>query len=169
MHTFQPYPIELLDMNPFTKIGKDWALLTAGSKKKCNTMTVSWGGLGVLWGTPSATIYIRPQRYTREFIEKNELFTISFFKSEYKKILSFCGSHSGRDCDKAKETGLTPIEIDGTTSFEEAELILVCRKKYSQNMTADSFLDKSLLEKWYPNNDLHTVYIGEIITAYQND
>jgi len=161
--------IKSLEFSPFAKIGDEWALVTAGSGENYNTMTVSWGGLGVLWGTPSATIYIRPQRYTREFIEKNELFTISFFKNKYKKILSFCGSHSGIYCDKAKETGLTPIEIDGTTSFEEAELILVCRKKYSQNMTADSFLDKNLLEKWYPNNDLHTVYIGEIIAAYQND
>lgn len=161
--------IKSLEFSPFVKIGDEWALVTAGSSENYNTMTVSWGGLGVLWGVPSATIYIRPQRYTHEFVEKNELFTISFFKSEYKKTLSFCGSHSGRDCDKAKETGLTPIELDGTTSFEEAELILVCRKKYSQDMTADSFLDKSLLEKWYPNNDLHTVYIGEIIAAYQKD
>ena len=155
--------IKSLEFSPFVKIGDEWALITAGSSENYNTMTVSWGGLGVLWGAPSATVYIRPQRYTREFFEKNELFTISFFASEYKKALSFCGSHSGRNCDKSKETGLTPIEIDGTTSFEEAELILVCRKKYSQDMTADSFLDKSLLEKWYPNNDLHTVYIGEII------
>ena len=161
--------IKSLEFSPFVKIGDEWALVTAGSSENYNTMTVSWGGLGVLWGVPSATIYIRPQRYTHEFVEKNELFTISFFKSEYKKTLSFCGSHSGRDCDKAKETGLTPIELDGTTSFEEAELILVCRKKYSQDMTADSFLDKSLLEKWYPNNDLHTLYIGEIIAAYQKD
>lgn len=161
--------IKSLEFSPFVKIGDEWALVTAGSSENYNTMTVSWGGLGVLWGVPSATIYIRPQRYTHEFVEKNELFTISFFKSEYKKTLSFCGSHSGRDCDKAKETGLTPIELDGTTSFEEAELILVCRKKYSQDMTANSFLDKSLLEKWYPNNDLHTVYIGEIIEAYQKD
>ena len=161
--------IKSLEFSPYVKIGDEWALVTAGSSENYNTMTVSWGGLGVLWGVPSATIYIRPQRYTHEFVEKNELFTISFFKSEYKKTLSFCGSHSGRDCDKAKETGLTPIELDGTTSFEEAELILVCRKKYSQDMTADSFLDKSLLEKWYPNNDLHTVYIGEIIAAYKKD
>lgn len=159
--------IKSLEFSPFVKIGDEWALVTAGSSENYNAMTVSWGGLGVLWGAPVATVYIRPQRYTREFVEKNELFTISFFGSEYKKALSFCGSHSGRDCDKAKETGLTPIELGGTTSFKEAEFILVCRKKYSQDMTADSFLDKNLLEKWYSNNDLHTVYIGEIIAAYQ--
>lgn len=155
------------EFSPFKKIGAEWMLITAGNEKSYNTMTASWGGLGFLWGVPSATIYVRPQRYTKEFIDNNEFFTLSFFDDSFKKALSFCGSHSGRDCDKAKETGLTPMPIDGTTAFSEANLVLVCRKKYKQDMTDESFLEPQILTKWYPEYDLHTMYIGEIIAAYE--
>ena len=126
-------------------------------------MTASWGFMGVMWGRNVAETVIRPNRYTYEFMEKNELFTLSFFGSEYRKALAFCGSHSGRDCDKAKETGLTPLFIDGTTAFEEAELILVCRKLYAQDM------DISLLAEdargAYEKEPMHKAYYGEIIKA----
>ena len=94
--------------NAIKLIGKDWALITAGDESGYNTMTASWGGLGQLWNKDVCFIFIRPQRYTYEFIEKNELFTMSFYPEEYRKALSFCGTKSGRDYDKAKETGLTP-------------------------------------------------------------
>lgn len=161
--------VRSLTLSPFIKIGEEWMLVTAGTPEQHNTMTASWGGVGFLWGVPTATIYIRPQRYTREFIEREELFTLSFFDSSYQSALSFCGSHSGRDCDKAAETGLTPISLNGTTSFSEASLVLVCRKKYRQDMTDEAFLDSQILTKWYPEKDLHTMYIGEIIAAYQSD
>ena len=142
-------------------IGNRWMLVTAEKDGKANTMTASWGGAGVMWSKPSAFIFIRPQRYTYEFMEKNDGFTLSFFSDEYKKALSFCGSKSGRDVDKAKETGLTAVECDCGAAFGEAEIIISCKKLYVQDMTEDSFLDKSILEKFY-NGDLHRIYVGEI-------
>ena len=114
-----------LQFNPYKLIGKDWFLLTSGNKSEYNTMTASWGQTGVLWNMPVFTTVVRSNRKTFELIEKNEFFTISFFSEKYRSALSFCGSHSGRDCDKAKETGLTPCEIDGTTAFEEADMVFV--------------------------------------------
>jgi len=100
MHTFQPYPIELLEMNPFTKIGKEWALVTAGNKQKCNTMTVSWGGVGVIWNKNVVYIFVRDSRYTKEFIDNGEFFSLSFFDETYRPALSYCGANSGRNEDK---------------------------------------------------------------------
>ena len=109
MHTFQPYPIDMLNMNPFTKIGKEWALISAGDKNKCNTMTVSWGGVGVLWGKNVVYIFIRDSRYTKEFIDNGEFFSMSFFNEKYRDALSYCGKESGRNVDdKFKGAGLTP-------------------------------------------------------------
>ena len=130
--------LDTLDFNPYKKIGKEWFLVTAGDESGWNTMTASWGFAGVMWGKNTFTTVIRPQRYTKEFIDKAEYFTISFFKEEYKKALSFCGSHSGRDCDKAKETGLPPV----------------------------GFVDTENDEKWYSDKDYHYQYIGEIVKAF---
>ena len=156
--------LDTLDFNPYKKIGKEWFLVTAGDESGWNTMTASWGFAGVMWGKNTFTTVIRPQRYTKEFIDKAEYFTISFFKEDYKKALSFCGSHSGRDCDKAKETGLTPIFTDGTTAFAEASMYFVCRKLYAQDMDI-SLLDKEC-HKWYDKDAVHKAFIGEIVKAY---
>lgn len=156
--------LKRLDGNVFSMIGEQWMLITAGTAERCNTMTASWGGLGILWGRPVATCYIRPQRYTREFVEREEYFTLSFFGEERRDTLKLCGSRSGREVDKVKECGFTVETADGGAPyFGEAELVLVCRKLYRQEMTEECFLDRTVLEKNYPNNDLHTVYIGEII------
>lgn len=155
-----------LSLNPFERIGNDWCLISAGDENSYNTMTASWGGLGVLWSKSVATIYIRPQRYTKKFVDEADTFTLTFFPDGYRKALAFCGTYSGRDYDKAKETGLTPLFIDGTVTFEEADLVLVCRKLYAQEMSENSFIDKEILENDYPGRDLHTVYVGEIVKAY---
>lgn len=120
--------------NPFKLIGKHWFLLTSGDNRENNTMTASWGQAGVLWNKPVFSAYVRTSRKTFELMEKNEYFTASFFDEKYRSALSYCGSHSGRDVDKAKETGLTPIEIEGVAAFEEAEMVLVCRKLYTSEM-----------------------------------
>lgn len=158
-------PSELC-LNPFERIGKDWCLITAGNKDSFNTMTASWGGVGVLWNKNVATCYIRPQRYTKEFVDKNEYFTITFFHDGYRDALTLCGRVSGRDHDKPKEAGITPEFIDSTVTFKEANLVLVCRKLFAQKMTEDSFIDKDVLKVNYPNMDLHTIYVGEIVKAY---
>lgn len=160
---FKEIAVEELKFNPFTKIGKEWMLVTAGNEEGHNTMTASWGGVGVMWGKNVVSVYIRPQRYTKEFVDANDTFTLSFYDETYKKALSICGSKSGRDCDKEKEAGLTPYYVDGTTAFEEADMILVCRKQYHQDMAPEHFDVKENDEKWYPDHDYHTMYMAEIV------
>ena len=154
-----------LDQNVFSLIGDQWMLLTAGTGEKCNTMTASWGGLGVLWGKPVATVYIRPQRYTLEFVEREEKFTLAFFGEAYRKALALCGSKSGRDIDKVKECGFTVETADGAPYFAEADLVLVCKKAYWQDMDPTHFLDGEIDSKWYPEKDYHRIFIGEIETV----
>lgn len=160
---FKEINVKDLQFNPFSTIGSDWLLITAGDEKKFNTMTASWGGVGVYWNKNTVTTYVRPQRYTREFIDANELFTLSFFKPEYKKALNICGTLSGRDCDKVSKAGLTPYFIDGTTAFQEAKMIFVCKKLYRDTMPSVNFLEKENDAKWYPDKDYHIMYISEII------
>lgn len=159
---FKEMKAEELQFNPFTKIGKEWMLVTAGDEEKHNTMTASWGAMGIMWGKNVATVYIRPQRYTKEFIDKEERFTVSFFSEEYRQALNVCGSKSGRDCDKEKEAGLTPYYTDGTTFFEEADMVFVCRKLYSQPMGPEHFTADWIDERWYPGKDYHVMYMAEI-------
>ncbi len=163
--SFKEIDVISADINPFKKIGKEWFLVSAGTPDNYNTMTASWGGMGVIWGKNVFSTVIRPQRYTYEFVEANDLFTISFFGEECRSALNFCGAKSGRDFDKAKETGLVPMEIEGSTSFEQAEMIFVCKKLYCHQLEETDFIDKSCAEKWY-NDDFHYAYIGEIVKAY---
>lgn len=150
--------------NVFGLIGSEWMLISAGDSAGYNTMTASWGGLGILWGRPVATIYIRPQRYTREFIDKHDFFSLSFFGSGQREALSFCGSKSGRHVDKAKETGLIPVFSDNTVYFQQARLVFICKKIYFQDIDPARFLDASLQSN-YMNGDYHRMYIGEIVKA----
>ena len=160
---FKEVKAEELQFNPFTKIGKEWMLITAGTEEKYNTMTASWGGVGVIWGKDVVTAYIRPQRYTKEFVDANDTFTISFFPEGYKKALSLCGSVSGRDRAKISEAGLTACFVDGAPAFEEASLVFVCKKMYHGDLFPENFDAPENDEKWYPEKDYHTMYIGEIL------
>ena len=143
----------------FEVFDKDWALLTAGEKGGFNSMTVSWGAMGFMWGKPSVTVYIRPQRYTMELVDKNDYFTLSFY-GDNKAIHKVCGSKSGRDTDKTAETGLTPVFDGGAVYFNEARLVIICKKLYLQQMKEECFTDKEPL-RWY-DNDLHNIVIGKI-------
>lgn len=155
-------PNELTD-NVFSLIGDQWMLITAGTAEHCNTMTASWGGLGVIWGAPSATCYIRPQRYTKDFVDREEFFTLSFFGEQWRKALALCGSKSGRDVNKVTECGFTQkAAACGAPYFEEADLVLICRKRFSQKMDPAN-IPEDVKQKWYPEKDYHTVYIGEIV------
>lgn len=143
-----------------------WALITAGNKESFNTMTASWGGLGELWNKDVCFIFIRPQRYTYEFTEREEYFTVSFLPEEYKKALTFCGRNSGRDCDKVKEAGLTPVEFEESMGFEESEITVLCRKLYHQDINPEDLADKSIDSTCYPDKDYHRMYIGEIVKVF---
>lgn len=155
--------VEELKLNPSTLIGKEWALLTAGNKDGYNTMTVSWGQMGDLWNKPTTVVYIRPQRYTKEFVDKSDYYTLSFLPDGHREALSYLGSHSGRDEDKLAKTDLTGTATDDYAYIEQAKLVLVCKKLYRQPMTPDSFVDKSLIEKCYAAGDFHEMYVGEIV------
>ena len=146
MHTFQPYPADMLELNPFTKIGKEWMLITAGNKEKANTMTASWGGLGVMWGKNVAYVFVRDSRYTKEFIDANDTFSLTFF-GEQHAALKYLG---------------TVNYSDETPFIDEGNLVFICRKMSATRMTADQFIDPKLADMFYKDGDMHTMYVGEI-------
>lgn len=167
-------PVSELILNPMTKISKEWMLITAGTEADgYNTMTASWGHLGSIWGhgggLPTACVYVRPQRYTKEFVDREDFFTLSFFSSEYHKALGYLGSHSGRDGDKVAAAGLTPCFGENFTTFQQADLTLVCRKLFRMPLKEEYFLDKSIVEDCYPSRDFHDMYIGEIVKVLVKD
>lgn len=149
--------------NVFKLISEDWFLLTAGNLSDgYNTMTASWGGLGQLWHRKVAFVFVRPQRYTRIFMENNSLFSMCFFKEEYRESLKFCGTHSGENVDKAQKTGLLPFEPSpGVTAFRQSNLILVCREIYHHDIDPERFIEEEI-NSLYPEKGYHRMYIGEI-------
>lgn len=148
----------------FSLIGDRWMLVAATDKDgKTNAMTASWGGLGVLWGKKVAFVFIRPQRYTKKFVDDAENFSLSFFEESYKPMLGYMGKVSGKDEDKIKKSGLTVQYKDGAPVFKEASLTLVCRKMYRQTLEEDCFVDKTNIGKWYPQKDYHDMYVAEIV------
>lgn len=159
---------ELKD-NMFDAIGKEWMLVTAGTPEKFNMMTASWGGTGILWGKPVAFIFIRPERYTYEFIEKGDTLTLSFLGEAHRDIHKICGSQSGRDIDKVAASGLKPyVTENGNIAYEQARLILECKKLYADFIDADNFVDKLLISRWYGEEygGFHKMYILEIQNVF---
>lgn len=148
--------------NPFQLIGKDWMLITAGNEEKVNTMTASWGGLGVMYGKNVAYVVIRPQRYTKEFVDKEDTFSLSFFDKEHRKTLNYLGTVSGRDEDKITKSGLTLVRYNDTPYFDEANHVLICKKLFKQSLNTEGLLEERLVNTWYRNGDYHTLYIAEI-------
>ena len=157
-----------LQINPFVKIGKEWMLVTATDGQKINTMTASWGGLGVLWNKNIAFIVLRPQRYTKEFVDSSNEFSLSFFDEKYKKTLSYFGKVSGRNEDKIANSGFNINYVNNIPTFKEASLIITCKSLYKQNLTPDCFIDDSIDKLNYPNKDYHTLYFAEITGIFLN-
>ena len=163
---FEEIEPESLIESVFKLIGKDWMLITAGTLEHFNTMTASWGGWGVLWERQVCFCFIRPQRFTRQFVEEARGFSLAFFSEKYRDRLEFCGSRSGRDIDKAAACGLTPIETSpGIIAFAEARLVMECRKIYFQDLDPSHFIDPTITE-FYPARDYHRMYIGELIRCW---
>ena len=160
MHTFQPYPIDLMEMNPFTKIGKEWMLITAGDEKKANTMTASWGGVGVLWGKNVVYIFVRDTRYTKEFIDNGETFSLTFLDESNKGALKYLGAVSGRDENKIENARMHLDYYKDTPYIDEGNLVFICRKLSATKMTPDQFIDSSIESSWYADGNLHTMYVG---------
>ena len=141
-------------------ISEEWSLITAGDESGYNMMTASWGFAGEMWGNDAVMAVVRPQRYTMEFIEKSDYFTLSFYGGN-KAVHNVCGSMSGRDVNKTELTGLTPVYDGDSVYFEEARLVIVCKKQYVQPMEEQFFTDRECL-KWYDNGDYHYMIIGKI-------
>ena len=154
--------IKAFNTDIFTIYDKDWALAAAGTMESHNAMTVSWGGMGTLWNKPVVTIYVRPSRYTREFTEREEYFTVSFYDEKYREALNVMGTRSGRDCDKEAEAGLTAVPMGESVTFKEAKRTLLCRKLYYQDLDPAG-MAKEVQDKQYPVKDFHRMYIGEVI------
>ena len=159
-------PKQICD-NFIKAIGSDWALVKAGDHVEQNTMTVSWGGVGVMWNYPVAIVVIRPQRYTFEFTERCDKLTLSFLPEQYRKALTYCGTHSGRDEDKISNAGLSvTFTEEDTPAIAEARLVLECRKLYTDTIKAENFIEQGIVERWYPESDFHKVYVLQITNAY---
>lgn len=151
-----------ISKNVFDMIGKQWMLVGAAKDGKANAMTASWGGLGVMWGKNVAFVFIRETRYTKEFVDNGETFSLSFFGEDKRKMLNYMGTMSGRDVDKISECGLHASLEKGAPVFEEAELTMVCRKMYAQDMKEECFTDRAAVERWYADGNYHTMYVAEI-------
>ena len=163
--SLQKIKIENFSTNVFADLNKNWMLLTVGNKNKYNTMTVSWGMFGTFWHKPMIMVGVRPQRHTFDFIENNDFLTLTGFPEGFKEQLTFCGRNSGRDHDKAAETGLSPVvaeSVDGIT-FKEAELVIECRILYSDNVHGKNFKSKKITPELYPERDFHKLYYAEVI------
>ncbi len=155
--------MDKLNVNIFEIYDKQWALITAGDMNDFNTMTVAWGGLGTIWNKPVATIYIRPSRHTINYLENNEYFTVSFYPDSCKKDLGTLGRLSGRDGDKVAQTSLTAVAAGESVTFEQAELTLVCKKLYQNDIIREN-IPQDILEKHYaPDEAPHRMYIGEVV------
>jgi len=168
MNQFREIAPAAMGGDVFTRIGKQWMLIAAGNEQAHNTMTASWGGLGVLWNKQVSTVYIRPSRYTMEFVERETHYALCFFDESYREALTYCGRHSGRDVDKCAQTGLTPCFDQAAPYYKEASLVLICRKLYAQDMDPSLFLEESI-ENNYHGSDYHRMYIGEIETVLEKE
>lgn len=167
MNMLQKIDPKVIQENAIQLIGEEWMLIAAGNADHFNMMTASWGMMGFLWNKPVVTVFVRPQRYTFEFMENNAYFTLTFLGKENRKALNVCGSTSGRDVNKVEKSGLTPCFTSlGNPFFEEARLVLECKKIYTDWLKEDAFLEKRPVVESYPEKDFHKIYVGEIVNAW---
>jgi flavin reductase (DIM6/NTAB) family NADH-FMN oxidoreductase RutF len=162
MPNFKQIKASELPFSPFDIKDKEWMLITAEKDGKVNTMTASWGGFGIMWNREVAFIVIRPQRYTKEFVDGSASFSLSLLGKEYKKVLSYLGATSGRDEDKIAKSGLTVAFDRGIPYFEEAHTVLFLKKLYAQQMDEAFFIDRDIVPRWFPEKDFHYLYVGEV-------
>ncbi len=163
---FKPLEPKQLDLNVFSLFDDQWLLLTAGSLEKddFNTMTISWGSMGIMWNKPFVQVVVRPTRYTYQFMNRYEYFTLCAFDESYRAALTLLGTRSGRDGNKIKDSGLTPISFldEKSVAFKEAQLILGCKKIYWSDLEPQNFLSPDIHLN-YAAHDYHRVYYGEIV------
>ena len=170
MKKFTAAEPSLFKNSVFDEIGNKWLLVTAKDEKngRINAMTASWGTMGILWNKPVCVLFIRPQRHTKQLVEKEDVFSVNILESGCSDAYKICGTVSGRDTDKIKESGLTPVELDGAYAFEESETVMVLKKLYAADLRKECFIDRSLLSH-YSAGDFHKAYVCEITAMYRAD
>ena len=162
MNNFEEIDIKNFTIDPF-ELKNKWMLISAQKTDgSVNTMTASWGGFGIMWNKNVVFIFIRPQRYTKEFVDISDSFSLTFFDESYKKALAYLGKASGRDEDKINKSGLTVVNQENVPYFEEAELTIIAKKLFVQPLSESSFLTEKEIKQWYPEKDFHYMYIAEI-------
>lgn len=166
MHSFQPFGLGELEINPFQMIGKDWMLVTAGNEEKVNTMTASWGGMGVLWNKNVVFVFIRESRYTKEFIEKEQKFSLSFPEEKYRREMKFLGTVSGRNEDKIQESGVHVGYLDGVPYIDEGRMVFICKCLSKTEIKKGDYLEDFIEKDFYANGDEHIMYVAEILGSY---
>jgi len=164
----EPIPFEQFVVKSHHLWSKQWMLLTAGdfAAGDFNTMAVGWGSLGTIWEKPFAQVVVRPGRYTYEFTERHDTFTLCAFPEEHRSAVQLLGTRSGRDSDKISEAGITPIASTqiAAPGFDEAELIIECQKVYWDDVKPAQFLDPKI-DGYYPEKDYHRIYFGRIVAV----
>ncbi len=167
MHTFQPYPMDMLDWNPMTKISNEWFALVSSADDKLNAMTCSWGAIGHIWGKNATTVYVRESRYTKQLLDNSDYYSICFLdpeKKDAKSTLKYLGMVSGKDEDKIKGARFDiNYSEHGIPYIDQSNLVLLCKKMAAIPMTEDSIVDDSIADEFYKNGDYHTMYIGELL------
>ena len=166
MHTFQPYPMELYEANPFTLIADQWFTITAAKEDgSVNTMTASWGSLGSLWGKYVAIIYVRESRFTKEFIDQSDYFSITNYAKKHRSALKYLGTVSGRDEDKIAGARFNVNYYKGVPFIDEGDFSLICKKMSATMIKPEDFIDPTIKDEFYKDGDYHVMYVGEIIEA----
>lgn len=164
MSEFKEIKMQEFQVNPFEMVGRDWMLITAEKNGKVNTMTASWGGFGVLWNCNVAFIFVRQSRYTKEFIDGSNSFSLTFFEPEkYQKTMAYLGNVSGRDENKIEKSGLSLKYEDGIPYFKEAETVVLCKKISRHFLSPEGFIKETVNPQWYADHDYHDMYIGEVV------
>lgn len=164
---FKKFERENVKDNIFDYYDNTWFLISAGTSDDFNMMTAGWGGMGIMWAQPVFYVVVRKSRYTLEFMEKYDTFTCSYYDNKYKEALTICGSQSGRDIDKAKEAGLSVVQIPNrdAVTFAEANQTFVCKKILSKELDEQCYIDKEIYKECYSDDDTHILFIG-IIEEY---
>ena len=166
---FKEIELDRLNINPFTTIKKDWFLITAGTKSAFNTMTAGWGALGHCFNKDMVTVYVRKSRYTYEFLENNEYFSICFFDEIHHHGLDVCGNLSGRSSNKVEVAGFTPVFHERAPYFEEAKVVFICKKVLTHDIQSSDFVNPNFDNEVYPEGDRHVVFMGQIIKVLHSE
>ena len=167
--SFSVVDIKNLEFSPVKAIGDDWGILTGVSDEGFNSMTVSWGSIGVMWNRPCVFAFVRPQRHTYKFMEGGEFFSLAIMNKDIHDRMTVFGRASGRDVDKYAVSGFTAAEHEGVYFPEEADMVFICRKISAGDVKPEWFVDDKIDSANYPNRDYHRMFIGEIITTLKKD